>query len=230
MFWITLLIDARLALLSMTVVPLLYLSVGYYIKHIQPRLLHVKGLEAECLGIIHEALSMLRVIVAFGREDHEYRRFREQGARAVGARVRLTVRQTLFSLAVNMTTAIGTALVLGYGAYHALQGRLSVGQLLVVMTYVAAVYKPLEAISTTVGGLQDQLVGLKITFGLLDTEPEIRDVKGAHTLVRPGVTSPSRTSISATPGASRRSRASTSRPAPARGSRSSARPARARRP
>ena len=50
MFWITLLIDARLALLSMTVVPLLYLSVGYYIKHIQPRLLHVKGLEARDPG------------------------------------------------------------------------------------------------------------------------------------------------------------------------------------
>ena len=43
------------------------------------------------------------------------------------ARVKLTVRQTLFSLAVNMTTATGTAMVLGYGAYHALQGRLSVG-------------------------------------------------------------------------------------------------------
>ena len=49
MFWITLLIDARLAVLSMAVVPLLYLSVGYYIKHIQPRLLHVKGLEGETL-------------------------------------------------------------------------------------------------------------------------------------------------------------------------------------
>jgi ATP-binding cassette subfamily B protein/subfamily B ATP-binding cassette protein MsbA len=97
----------------------------------------------------------------------------------------LTVQQTLFSLAVNMTTAVGTALVLGYGAYHALQGRLSVGQLLVVMTYVAAVYKPLEAISTTIGGLQDQIVGLRITFDLLDTVPEIQDVKGAHTFVRP---------------------------------------------
>jgi ATP-binding cassette, subfamily B, bacterial len=183
MFWITLLIDARLALLSMTVVPLLYYSVGYYIKHIQPRLLHVKGMEGETVGIIHEALSMVRVIVAFGREGYEYGRFRDQGLRAVHARVKLTVRQTIFSLAVNMTTATGTALVLGYGAYHALQGRLSVGQLLVVMTYVAAVYRPLEAISTTIGSLQDQIVGLQMTFGLLDTESEIQDVKGAHVLV-----------------------------------------------
>ena len=58
---------------------------------------------------------MLRVIVAFGREGHEYRRFRQQGEEAVDARVKLTVRQTLFSLAVTPITAIGTALVLGFG-------------------------------------------------------------------------------------------------------------------
>ena len=75
--------------------------------------------------------------------------------------------------------------MLGYGAYHALQGRLSVGQLLVVMAYVAAVYKPLEAISTTIGGLQDQIVSLQMTFEFLDTRPEIRDLKGAHAFVRP---------------------------------------------
>ncbi len=80
----------------------------------------VKGMEGETLSIIHEAISMLRVIVAFGREDHEYRRFRDQGKRAIDARIRVTVRQTLFSLAVNTTTAIGTALVLGFGAYLAL--------------------------------------------------------------------------------------------------------------
>src|SRR4029077_11791108 len=149
-----------------------------------PRLLHVKGLEGESLAIVHEALSMLRVTVAFCREGYEYLRFREQAVRAVDARVKLTVQQTMFSLGVNMTTAVGTALVLGYGAYHALQGRLTVGQLLVVMTYVAAVYKPLEAISTTIGSLQDQIVSLQITFDFLDTEPEIQDIKGAHSFVR----------------------------------------------
>ena len=41
----------------------------------------VKGMEGESLSIIHEAMSMLRVIVAFGREDHEYARFRDQGER-----------------------------------------------------------------------------------------------------------------------------------------------------
>ena len=66
---------------------------------------------------------MMRVIVAFGRERYEWRRFRAQGEQAVAARVDLTVRQTLFSLVVTMTTAVGSALVLGVGACVGAAGR-----------------------------------------------------------------------------------------------------------
>ena len=179
MFWITYRMDHRLALISLLIVPLLYYSVGYYIKHIQGRLLEVKTMEGETLSIIHEAMSMLRVIVAFGREPYEYQRFRAQGERARDARVKVTLRQTLFAMTVNLTTALGTAMVLGFGAYRALQGRLTIGQLLVVMAYVAGVYKPLQAISTTVGSLQDQIVNLRMAFGVLNTEPEIREAPDA---------------------------------------------------
>jgi ABC-type multidrug transport system fused ATPase/permease subunit len=184
MFWIVFGLDKWLALLSLSVVPLLYYSVGYYITHVQARLMNVRAMEGESLSIVHEAISMLRVIVAFGREDHEHRRFRAQGKRAVDERVKVTVRQTLFTLAVNATTAAGTALVLGFGAYRASQGKLTVGDLLVVLSYIAAVYQPLEAISTTVGQLQDTLVMLKIAFDLLDTQPEIKDAPGAIELGR----------------------------------------------
>jgi ATP-binding cassette subfamily B protein/subfamily B ATP-binding cassette protein MsbA len=72
-----------------------------------------------------------------------------QAEEAVDARVKLTVRQTVFSLVVTMITAIGTAGVLGFGAVHVLRGNLSVGELLVVMGYIGSMYKPLEEISNT---------------------------------------------------------------------------------
>jgi ATP-binding cassette subfamily B protein/subfamily B ATP-binding cassette protein MsbA len=184
MFWILLLIDWQLALLSLIVVPFLYYSVGYYMKHIQKRLYQVRNMEGESLSIIHEAISMLRVIVAFGREDHEHGRFRSQGEKTVDARVKLTVRQTLFSLVVNTITAIGTALVLGFGAYRAVDGRITPGQLLVVMSYLALVYKPLETISGTVGSLQEIFVSLQVAFDLLDKEPEIKDAPHAMAMGR----------------------------------------------
>ena len=184
MLWISFRMDSELALVSLVVVPFLYYSVGYYAKHIQDRLQHVMGMEGESLAVIHESLSMMRVIVAFGREEHEYRRFRDQTTTAVAERVKITVRQTIFSLVVNMITAIGSTLVLGLGAYHVIQGRLTVGQLLVVIAYIAAVYKPLETISFTVGTLQGNFVSLKSTFALLDTEPDIKDAPQARSLER----------------------------------------------
>jgi len=179
MFWISFQLNPRLALLSLSVVPFLYYSVGYYSTHIRQRLITVKGMEGESLSIIHEAVSMLRVIVAFGREDHEFGRFRSQGERANDARLKVTLRQEVFALAVNLISALGTAMVLGYGAYLALQRRLTVGELLIVLAYIGSVYKPLEAISGTIGMLQDGIINLQIAFDLLDKDPDIQDSPGA---------------------------------------------------
>jgi ABC-type multidrug transport system fused ATPase/permease subunit len=191
MFWITCSLNWQIALLSLVVVPFLYYSVGYYVKRIQTRLWEVKMMEGMAFAIIHEAVSMLRVIIAFGRESYEHRRFRDQTKQAVDARLKLTLRQTLFALAVDLTTGIGIALVLGVGAYHVLQDlpkppeeRFTIGALTQVLYYVTMVYKPLETISTTVGSLQDVLVNLKMTFGLLDTEPDIKDAPGAISIER----------------------------------------------
>jgi ATP-binding cassette subfamily B protein/subfamily B ATP-binding cassette protein MsbA len=184
MLWIVFKIDPWLSLLAMSVMPMLYLSVGYYVTHIQSRLMKVKEMEGESLSIIHEAVSMLRVIVAFCREGYEYRRFRNQGTQAVKARVKVTIGQTLFSLGVNTITAVGTALVLGFGAYRAMKGSLTPGELLVVLAYIAAVYHPLEQISTTIGSLQDVFITLRVAFDLMDIEPEIQDKPGAIDLPR----------------------------------------------
>ena len=184
MFWVTFRIDPTLALVSLTVVPLLYYSAGTYVSRIQPRLRTVRDMEGHSLSIIHEAISMIRVILAFGREDHEYRKFRDQGERAVDARVGVTVRQVAFSLMVNTATAGGTALVLAFGVFKILGGTLTPGELLVVIAYVASLYKPLETITNTISSLQERFIALEMAFELLDTEPRVRDRPGAVKLPR----------------------------------------------
>ena len=176
--------NATLALITIAVVPFLYYSVGYYATHIRGHLRKVKRMEAISLSIIHEAMSMLRVIVAFGRESHEYGRFRRQGEQAVSARIKVTVRQTLFSLTINSISAVGHAAVLGYGAYQAYLGRLSTGELLVILSYISAIYHPLEAISTTIGSLQNHFMGLRVAFGLMDRVPDIHDAPDAVSIGR----------------------------------------------
>jgi ATP-binding cassette subfamily B protein len=184
MFWIAYTLDPTLALLSLSVVPFIYYSVGFYSRYVDPRLREVRGMESQMMTIVHEAMAMLRVIVTFGRESHEYERFRQHGERAIEARVRVTVDQTVFSMVVNTCTALGTALVLGFGAYQVLQARLTVGELLVIMSYIGSVYTPLQAISTTTGTLKDQLISTQMAFELLDMDPEIKDAPNAVRLER----------------------------------------------
>jgi ATP-binding cassette subfamily B protein/subfamily B ATP-binding cassette protein MsbA len=184
MFLIATMIDWQLALLSLIVVPWLYWSFGLYGKRIVPRLQRAQQLEWQSLSIVHEAMSMLRVIVTFGREDHEHRRFREQGQTAVDERVKLTVSQSLYTLGVQTATVAGTSLVLGVGAWHVMQGKITIGELIVLMTYIGSVYQPLEQLSLTVGTVHDQLVQFNASLDLLDTEPEVVEKEDAVALGR----------------------------------------------
>lgn len=184
MLVITALIDWELAALSLVVVPLLFWSFGVYGKRIVPRLQRVQQLEWRSLSIVHEAMSMLRVIVTFGREDHEHRKFKEQGQVAVDERVKLTVSQSLYTLGVQTASAAGLSLILGVGAWHVMNGKLSVGELIVILTYMASVYQPLEQLSTTVGMIHEELVQFNASISLLDMEPEVKEKPDAIELDR----------------------------------------------
>jgi ATP-binding cassette, subfamily B, bacterial len=184
MFIIATLIDWQLALLSLVILPLLYWSFGLYGKRIVPRLQRVQQLEWQSLSIVHEAMAMLRVIVTFGREEYEHQRFREQGQTAVDERVKLTVSQSLYTLGVQTTTVAGTSLILGVGAWHVMKGQISIGELIVLMTYIGSVYAPLEQLSLTVGTVHEQLVQFNASLDLLDTDPEVVEKPDAVALER----------------------------------------------
>lgn len=179
MIFVAFRIDVGLALLALAVVPVIAYATSYYAERVEPDLLKVRGMEGFNLAIVHEALSMLRVIVAFGREDHEYRRFRVQGLATTDARVKLTVRQALFQLVVSVFTAGGTAAVLWLGAHRVLRNDLSVGELLVVLSYIAAVYTPLESLTNTFTGYQQLWIEFDHALELIDHPVRIANKPGA---------------------------------------------------
>jgi ATP-binding cassette, subfamily B, bacterial len=179
MLTIAIMIDWQVTLVSLVCVPFIYWALGMYGTRIVPRIKRVQSLEFRSLSIVFEAMSMLRVIVGFGRQRLEHYRFTTQGRTAVEARVRLTVWQTLFSLGVTTAIALGTALVLGFGAWHVLNGQITLGQLTVLIAYIAAIYQPLESISTTVGQLHQQFVFLNAALHLMEQKPEVYDKEDA---------------------------------------------------
>jgi ATP-binding cassette subfamily B protein len=179
MFVVLLRLDSHLALLSLTVVPLLYLCLRYYSKRMVDRAEQVKELESKLIERLYEILSSIKVIKSFAREPHELQRFSTSGAETITARLRLTWQESLFTLAVTAITLSGTALVLAVGGIHVLRGELTVGGLLVVTAYLGAVYGPLSSIAHTTGALQNAVASSRRVREIFAQTPEALDTPNA---------------------------------------------------
>jgi ATP-binding cassette subfamily B protein len=138
-------LDWQLALIGVAISPLLYLSTRSFRKRTRPGYRRAKRLESGALGIVHEVLSAFRVVKAFGREAHESERFVDHSSRGIRARVRLAVAENAFDLFVKVTTAAGTAAVLFVGVRNVQAGVLTLGELLMVLAYIAQLYTPLQS-------------------------------------------------------------------------------------
>jgi ABC-type multidrug transport system fused ATPase/permease subunit len=180
MFAITYRLAPPLALLSVAVVPAIYYSTIYYSRRIEPSVQRVRALEGLSLQIVNDVFALLRIVVSFNRQRHEWVRFRKQGESAVDARVKVTVAQTFFGLVVALTTAVGTGLIIGVGAHSVLRQLLTVGELLIILAYINDMYTPLTSISSTLAGFQQELVALGAAKRLLDTKPEVTDSPDAR--------------------------------------------------
>jgi len=179
MFAILLRMDVTIALLSLGVVPFLYLSIRYYISTLLDREERVKELESKLVERLFEMFSAIRLVKSFAREEHETQRYATAGDRTMHARVALTWQQSLFSLIVSTITILGTAVVLIVGGVHVIRRQMSIGDLTVVLAYLGAVYGPLSAIAHTTGQLQGAIAGARRVRAMLALVPETVDLPDA---------------------------------------------------
>ena len=179
MFGVLLYMNVTIALLSLTVVPFLYLCLRYYTSTLVNREERVKELESTLIERLYETFGAMRLVKSFAREPHELQRYSQAGERTMQARIAITWQQSLFSVAVSAITILGTALVVIVGGILVMRGRLSIGRLWVVINYLGAVYGPLSAIAHTTGQLQGALAGAKRVRAMFALLPETNDAPHA---------------------------------------------------
>jgi ATP-binding cassette subfamily B protein/subfamily B ATP-binding cassette protein MsbA len=172
MFVILLRLDVTIALLSLTVVPFMYFCLRYYTSTLVNREERVKELETKLLERLYETFAAIRLVKSFAREPHELQRYAGAGEATMNARIAITWQSSLFSVVVSTITILGSALVVIVGGNYVLNGRLSVGELYVVIYYLGAVYGPLSAIAHTTGHLQGALAGAKRVRAMFALIPE----------------------------------------------------------
>lgn len=177
-------LDWQLAVVGLLVAPLLVVLTRRYRLRVRPRYRDVKGIETDAMQVVQEALGALRVVKAFGQEEGERARFRRRSGTGVQARIRLAMAEATFGLLVNLVTAIGTAAVLFIGVRHVQRGVLTLGELLMVIAYLAQLYAPLQTISKKAATLQSSLASAERVFEFLDEPADVPQAPHAVPLVR----------------------------------------------
>jgi ATP-binding cassette subfamily B protein len=184
MFYITALIDLQLALVALTISPVLFLILRTYGQRLRRGWRGQKKLESSTLSVVQETLGGIRVVKAFGQEDRERERFTGRASETLRARVRLAFHEGGLGLTVGLVTAAGEAAVIFIGVRNVQAGILTLGDLLLVMGYLSQLYRPLQSISKKAGDLQRSLASAERTFALLDQAPEVIETPNARPLSR----------------------------------------------
>jgi ATP-binding cassette subfamily B protein len=181
---ITFSIDWQLALISLAVCPVLFGLTRFFAPRLRQQWREIKKYESSAMGVVQEALGSVRVVKAFGREPYEHDRFKRRSEERLRGQVRVAYVQGRFDLLVGMTIAAGTAATLAVGVLHVRAGALTIGNLLVVMAYLAQIYEPLKTISKKLGDVQNGLASADRAFALLDELPEVIEKPHSRPLSR----------------------------------------------
>jgi ATP-binding cassette subfamily B protein len=184
MVYVTVLLDWQLALLAMTVTPLLVVIGHFSRRFVRTRSREVKQIESDAMSVVQEVLTALRVVKAFGQEEREGARFVQQSRKGMQARIHLAVFQGSLSLMRRLAMSIGVAIVMVVGVRHVQSGELSLGSLILVMGYLTQLYAPLRTMTQKVSGLQDSLTSAERVLALLDHAPDVPEHPNARPLVR----------------------------------------------
>jgi ATP-binding cassette subfamily B protein len=184
MIYVTSQIDWQLALVALAVSPVLFIVSRAYGPRLRSQWREVKKLESSALSVVQEALAAVRVVKAFGQEDREQERFLRRASEGVWARLRVAFAEGRFGLLVGVTTAVGTAAVLFIGVRHVQTGALTLGELLLVMAYLAQLYAPLQTISKGTATMQSSLAGAERAFSILDEAPDVVERPNARSVLR----------------------------------------------
>lgn len=173
-------INWRFTLTALSIAPALFGVVYYLTRRIKKASREVRKKESELVSVVQEVLTSVRVVKAFAREDFEVTRFESQSLENVETALEARSIKAKLSPIVDVMVAIGTCLVLAYGARLALSGQISAGVLIVFLLYLGKMYKPMRDLSKSTDTVSKAIVGYERIEEVLEIEARVRDLSEAR--------------------------------------------------
>jgi ATP-binding cassette subfamily B multidrug efflux pump len=174
--------DWRLCAATSVVLPPLWIAT---------RIFHVRGMRAyrklreqasRVTAALAENIAGVRVAQAFSREEENLARF-QQIQDVYFDRFLVTARifHTYLPF-IGLVSALGTAIILGYGGSLVMQNQITVGELAAFILYLGMFFGPIQTMGDLYNAVLSTAASAERIFDLLDTEPQVRNRSGAQSL------------------------------------------------
>jgi ATP-binding cassette subfamily B protein/subfamily B ATP-binding cassette protein MsbA len=174
--------DARLALACLTVIPVMALITSVFARRARGAFRTTRQTIGDVTSGLEEELGGIREAQAFNRTQENVARFRERNQANRSANVGAVAITSAFAPAVDLLSALSTALVIGFGGYLVFAGSMTVGVLTAFLIYVQQFFRPIQLVAQVYTQAQSALAGGERIYEILDENPETPETSAATEL------------------------------------------------
>ncbi len=178
------LLNPPLTLLALAIVPVLLLVMRGFGRRMTQRGAEAQQADSQVTSFVQQSLLALPLIQSYTREALEEHAFLARTGRAMEKRLTQHAWELFYWLAISAVFAAGTAGIVWLGSRQVLAGRLSVGELLIFLAYLAQLYEPLNQLSHVGATMANAKAGTRRVFEILDAPEEVTDAPDARALAK----------------------------------------------
>jgi len=178
-------INAQLALMSLTVLPILAVTSRWFAKKVRPRFRAGQQMIGDLSAELQDNLSGIREIQLFNQQEKEHRDVRKISLKHINALLAALKLGAIYHPGIEFVRSMGTVFVIGYGGYLAASNRIAISDIVAFLMYIGLFYQPVSALARINEDIQNALAGAERIFEMLDVEPTVKEAPDALVLTNP---------------------------------------------
>lgn len=172
---IMLLLDVKLTLAVVMILPFHYFNTFYLAKNLRPRFKMIRTAFERLTTSVQENITGIRVVKAFGREEYEKEKFTSVAEGFRDEHISASDIRSKHNPLPPLINGIGSVIILLYGGYLAIKGEMSIGSLAAFNSYMMMLKNPVKQLNNLVNQWEDAKASLEKIFELLDEVPKIKN-------------------------------------------------------
>jgi ATP-binding cassette subfamily B protein len=175
----------RLALLALVVAPAFWLASQVFARRIKGVAREQRRWTGAIGAVAEESLRNAPLVQAYNRQDAEVARFRREALGSFAAQMALTRLRALFDPLLEAFQLGGVLVIVAAGTWELSRGNLTLGGLLVFLTYLTQIFDPVRGLVQLVGSMSAATAGAERVIEVLDQHPAVSQSRDAHVLLSP---------------------------------------------